>query len=58
MGNHGQTIHATIDRPAMATASVAAVMRTIAANRAPRRSMLKLRPAMRAISVVAMPVTI
>ena len=50
-------IHATADRPSIATPSVAAVMRTIAANRDPRRSMLNVRPAISAISVVAIPVT-
>ncbi len=56
MGNHGHTIHATADRPTMATASVATVMRAIAASRDPRRSTLNVRPAMSAISVVAIPV--
>ena len=57
IGNHGQAIHATADRPAMATASVTAVIRAIAASRAARRSTLSVRPAMSAISVVAIPVT-
>ena len=44
MGNHGHASHATADRPTIATASVTAVMRAIAASRDPRRSTLNVRP--------------
>ena len=57
IGNHGHTIHAIADRPTIATARVMAVTRTIAAKREPSRSTLNVRPAISAISVVAIPVT-
>ena len=54
-GNQGHTIHVTANKPTSAIASMAPVSRTIAARRVPKRSMLSVRPAMSAMSVVAIP---
>ena len=58
IGSHGHTIHATRPRPAIAIPSVMIVVRPAPATRRSRRSMFNVRPAMNAISVVAMPFTV
>ena len=57
IGSQGHTSHPRTAMPTSATASVATVIRAMAASRAPSRSTLSVKPAMRAISVVARPVT-
>ncbi len=55
-GSQGHAIHRSTARPAMATASVAPVIWTMAMSRLPMRSRLSVSPAMSAMSVVAIPV--
>ena len=55
--SQGHAIHTTAPIPAIDTASVNAVSRAIALNCWPSRSRLSVRPAINAMSVVAMPVT-
>jgi len=50
--------HSSTARPVIASASVTPVICTMAAKRRPIRSMFRVSPAISAISVVAMPVTI
>ncbi len=57
MGSQGHATQPTAMSPAIGTASVQAVVRAIGPSRSPRRSMFRVSPAMRAMRVVAMPLT-
>ena len=57
IGSHGHVIHANTANPNIAIPSVMTVVTPAPATRRSRRSMLSVRPAINAMSVVAMPVT-
>ncbi len=57
MGSHGHASHAIPNISASGKTTVMNVNRAIGAKRGPSRSTLRVRPAMRAMSVVAMPAT-
>ena len=58
IGSHAQASHATANSPAIAMASVVTIIRVVPAMRRPMRSMFSVSPAISAISVVAMPLTV
>ncbi len=57
-GSHAHTIQATANIPSMATAMVVPMNRPVPATRKPSRSKLSVSPAMKAMSAVAMPLTV
>ena len=58
IGSHGHTSQATMPSPAIAIPNVTMVVKPAPATRRSRRSIFRVRPAMNAMRVVAMPFTV